>query len=81
MKAQQTKSAENRVTEILKLLHYDPNSLTHLLVRAYRNGMAKESADKAILEIKKACDDSLATYHAAVAQPEPKVTERPVIEL
>ncbi len=80
-KATQVIEAEKKVREILDGIYYDTTSLTHKLVKAFRNGMPAESGIAAHELIRDALRRSQETFVAAVAQPENKVASRPEVSL
>jgi hypothetical protein len=80
-KTPQVLAAEKKVREILDLLFYDTTSLTHALVKAFRNGMPAESGIAAHEIIRDTLRKSQEAYTAAIAQPENKVAARPEVSL
>lgn len=81
MKSQQTLAAEKKLKEILDEIFYSTTSLTHALVKAYRNGMPPESGITAHEMVRDAVRKSQEAYNAAIAQPENKVATRPEVSL
>jgi hypothetical protein len=81
IKAPAVLQAEKKVKEIMDDIHYGTTSLTHALVRGYRNGMKKESGDTAISLILQAVKECETAYEIAVAQPEQKAAIRPMVDL
>lgn len=74
-------AAERKTQEILGLIHYDTTSLTHALVKAFRNGMQPEGGEKAFSLIESALKEARVGYQAAIAQPENNVAKRPEVVL
>lgn len=80
-KSQQTLAAEKKLREILDEIFYSTSSLTHALVKAFRNGMPGENGTQAHEMIRDAVRKSQEAYTAAIAQPENKVATRPEVNL
>lgn len=80
-KAPATVKAERKTGEILDAIYYSTESLTHQLVRAYRNGMPGASGESAFVLIEATIKEARAAYNAAIAQPENKVAKRPEVSL
>lgn len=80
-KSPQTKQAERKLGEILGAIHYDTSSLTHQLVKSFRNGGSKEAGQRARDLLVRAADEMMAAYQSAIAQPENNVASRPVVDL
>lgn len=74
-------AAERKTQEILGQIHYDTTSLTHALVKAFRNGMPADGGEKALNMISTAVADARAGYLAAIAQPENLSAKRPEVNL
>jgi hypothetical protein len=65
--------AQGRFDEIARLMLDGEHSLTQLLVKAHRVGHERNKAEAAFIALKQCVSDAEATYHAAIAQPEPKI--------
>lgn len=66
--------AQRRVDEVCRLILDGQNSLTEILVKAFREGHSPE-AGRAVFEAIKACaEDARITYNAAIVQPVPRVS-------
>jgi hypothetical protein len=74
-------AAERKVGEIVGQIHYDTTSLTHALVKAFRNGMPAEKATGALDLIAKATEECRAAFAMAIAQPENNLAKRPEVNL
>lgn len=66
--------AQARFDEIARLALDGENSLVHYLVRAHRAGHPVESANAVFHALRSLIGDCEATYHAAIAQPEPRIS-------
>lgn len=66
--------AQKKVEEICRFILDGENNLCGLLVKAYREGLPAEKGVEAFTAVKQCCDDAIATYHAAIAQPIPKIS-------
>lgn len=73
--------AERRLKDLLDQIHYSTTSLTHLMVKAYRNGMEAKSGDYGFMLVRETVDKALGAYQTAIAQPENKVAVRPEVSL
>jgi hypothetical protein len=80
-KSQQTLHAERKLAEILGAIHYDTTSLTHALVKAFRNGMDPHGGQKAHDALQIAISEMFIAFQTAVAQPENKTAVRPQVSL
>lgn len=80
-KSPQTIAAEKKVAEVLDAIFYSTTSLTHALIKAYRNGMDGKSGVDAIVLVGATLDTALEAYKTAIAQPETKPAIRPVVNL
>lgn len=73
--------AERRVKDLIDSIHYATTSLTHLLVKAYRNGMSSQSGEVAYTLLDEAVSKSEEAFQNAIAQPENKIATRPEVSL
>lgn len=70
-----------RFDEAAALILDGQKSLTAALVRGYRHGIPPSIAPYIFEQLRKVITDAEATYTAAIAQPEPKVSLKSRIEL
>lgn len=67
------KHAEGRLAEIQRSVLASGQSLTQLLIRAYRQGHTSEKAKQGFEALRHLVDEAQSIYEAAIAQPEPKI--------
>lgn len=74
--------AQERVDEACRMIGDGTSSILSALVRGYReNAISEAKAGEVFQALKRCVDDAQANYHAAIAQPEAKVSAKRRVEL
>lgn len=68
--------AQQKFNEIAVDILDGPHSLTQLLVKAYRHGHDPAKAIAAFSALSECVNEAHRTYQAAIAQPEPKISQK-----